>query len=228
MTKQSQNVSDALENAKRAAGSSGGSSNSAWVGPKLVVSGATVVTIACPLATDGASRVPCLPPSALVFVGGVQATVVAVAPQFDVAQVQLPEQQSVCGAREGANSTGASSEDSTESSPGEDECGLQAILIVPPPLRASDGSAHPAVEWPPVLDWLQTDVTNTSSASSVNRRSLQLDTNASSPSSSDVDILWVQLDVSTARITQELCNKEALVSQWKAAGGRAAATGGEM
>ena len=103
---------------------------------------------------------------------------------------------------------------------------MQAILIVPPPLRASDGSAHPAVEWPPVLDWLQTDVTNTSSASSVNRRSLQLDTNASSPSSSDVDILWVQLDVSTARITQELCNKEALVSQWKAAGGRAAATGG--
>lgn len=133
----------------------------------------------------------------------------------------------MCGTPEGGNSTGPLSGGGTQPSSAEDECGLQAILIVPPPLRASDGTAHPAVDWPPVLDWLQTGAVNSSIGIPINRRrSLQLDANTSSTGAAD--ILRVRLDASTARIAQELCNKEALVRQWKAAGGRAAATGGEM
>ena len=105
---------------------------SPWVGPKLIVSGAAAVTVACPLASDGVSRVPCLPPSALVFVGGVQATVLDVSREFDVARVQLPEQQSVCGGPLGSNSTTGGP---AERNGAGTVCGVQAVLIVPPPLR---------------------------------------------------------------------------------------------
>lgn len=115
-----------------------------------------------------------MPPSALVFVGGVQARVLAVSAWFDVAQVQLPEQQSVCG---------ASGYDGNSSSAAGQECGMQAILIVPPPLRSPDGSAHLSMEWPPVLDNDNVEPSGSASDSSepieTGRRALQQENSTS-------------------------------------------------
>ena len=189
------------------------SNRPAWLGPSVIASGATEVTLACPVSVDGSVRLSCFGPRSLLFVGGVQGTVLGVSLGEDAALVRLPSSQAVCGSSSTAGGDGGGEAvNASGSAPSIGSCGVQAVLIANPPVDQTDDQST-TLRWPPDISdiLLKTQPVPSRRTHTSSSRQLQSTAGLQPPP------LVLAIDDATARLLGRLCPKDAFDLAWRLA-----------